>query len=169
MRRVSDFRSSPLRRRVACLIATGFGAGYMPRLPGTVGSGIGLLLFLPLRHTPALFYGLFVVALFVLGLWAAGEHELVLNQRDPACIVIDEIHAMLWLLPVLPSRLDTRWVGWGAAFCLFRLFDVMKPPPIRRMERLPGGWGIMLDDLVAAGYAWAILWAIHLVQPEWVR
>ncbi len=156
----------------ACLIATGFGVGYVPVLPGTVGSGVGLLLFLLLRDLPGLFLIFFVVVFFMIGFWASERCEGDLNQRDPSCIVVDEIHAMLWLLLCLPpsvtsAAVSVAWRWWVAAFCLFRIFDIAKPPPIRQMEHLPGGWGIMIDDGVAAAYALAILWGVYLFPPAW--
>lgn len=146
-------------RRGACLIATGFGTGYVPYAPGTVGSVVGLLIFLPLRGCSGAAQGLFAILFFGVGLWASGQCAASLGRDDPSCIVVDEIHAMLWLLLCLPTfEGSAAWPWWIAALLLFRLFDIAKPPPIRHLERLPGGFGIMMDDVVAAGYALGILW-----------
>ena len=140
-------------------VATGFGAGYSPFFPGTVGSLVGFLLFWPLQDL-SLFYGGFIcVLLFGVGVYTADLSESFFNRKDASQIVIDEIVAMLLVLFLLPGS----W-GWRlAGFFLFRLFDILKPPPARRCEKLPGGWGVMLDDLWAAGYTVGVLYLFEAV------
>jgi phosphatidylglycerophosphatase A len=150
-------------------IATGFFSGYIPWASGTFGSIVGLLLFLiPGAASPAVLPVLIVCG-FGIGVYTSarvaeaegnaltrtaaaakamfqpGDHA----QADPSIVVIDEIVGM-WIslagIAISPA-------GCVAAFILFRLFDVLKPEPARSLERLPGGWGIMLDDVVAGAYA----------------
>lgn len=139
--------------RWAVSIATGGGIGYFPGFPGTVGSLAGLVLFVPLRNLSPISYGLFLVLLFLLGVTASTRSEPFFQKKDSSHIIIDEIHAMLLVPYCLPESLS--W--WIAGLCVFRLFDITKPPPIRVLERLPKGWGVMLDDLLAALYTVALL------------
>ena len=139
--------------RWAVWVATGGGIGYFPRIPGTIGSLAGLILFIPLRRLPPPAYLLFLVFSFFVGVYTATASEPAFEKKDASEIVIDEIHAMLLLLFLLPP--SPAW--WVAGFFAFRLFDITKPPPIRRLERLPRGWGVMTDDLLAALYAAALL------------
>lgn len=125
------------------------GAGRTPAAPGTAGSLVGLLLFLVLKGLPALIYGLLGLTLFLLGVYVAERFERVTGRRDPPEVVIDEICGMLLTLAFLPPAPFLLLAG----FLFFRLFDILKPFPVRWVERLPGGWGVMADDAVAAVYA----------------
>ena len=124
-------------------------------MPGTWGS----LAALPCAWAIRLYAGprgLAVAALaaFALGIWAAGVTARASGRHDPGFIVIDEVAAMFLVLAAAPPV----WQAYGAAFLLFRLFDIVKPPPARCVERhLAGGLGVMLDDTVAALYALAFL------------
>ncbi len=142
-----------VRERVALLVATVFGSGLSPLAPGTAGSLVAALLYLPLRGMfagPVPWPGLaLVLATCLLGVWAAGIAEARSRRKDPGLVVIDEV-AGQWITYL---GLSFSWWTWGLGFLLFRLFDILKPFPARRLERLPGGWGIMLDDLVAGVYA----------------
>lgn len=129
-------------------IASAGGAGYVPFAPGTFGSLVGLGLWGILPASP-LIHGAAVVTLLIAGSWAAGATERHLNKTDPGQVVIDEVMGMLVTLFLNP-------VGWGGAwlgFLLFRIADVIKPFPANRLERLPGGLGVMADDLMAGLYA----------------
>jgi phosphatidylglycerophosphatase A len=131
---------------LAC--ATAFGAGYVPFAPGTVGSAAGLLLWAALPASPLVQSGA-IVALFVLGSWSGSVAERHFGRTDPGHVVIDEVMGMLITLFLNPVG------GWGVAvaFLLFRIADIIKPFPANRLERLPGGVGIMADDAMAAVYA----------------
>lgn len=135
----------------ASLIATWFGSGLLGRAPGTCGS----LAALPFGAAIAYFagpYGLIVASLlaFGAGVWASQRYAVSLGIKDPGVVVIDEV-AGQWLA-LVPVCLDP--FGFFAAFALFRLFDILKTWPANLVERnLPGGWGIMTDDMVAGGYA----------------
>jgi phosphatidylglycerophosphatase A len=149
------------RRPVATLLATGLGVGLIPVAPGTFGSveGIalavsaGLLLrrrgFLP--GESAVIEGIAVLFVLALAVWVAGRAEEAAGVRDPGAIVVDEVVGQ-WIavLPV-PLVADPRLqLGlWGFGFLLFRFLDIVKPGPIRRLQELPGGWGVVLDDVLA--------------------
>jgi phosphatidylglycerophosphatase A len=117
--------------------------GYCPVAPGTCGSVLGLGLVRVLASLPLWVYGLVLAGVVLLGLWASGEAEQLLNQKDASCIVVDEIAGML----VACVAITLSFLPLLAGFALFRLFDIVKPLP--RLETLPGGWGVMLDDLFA--------------------
>src|SRR5690606_4619174 len=135
-------------------LALGLGAGLSPVAPGTAGSAVAVVLWLafvqpPVPGLPARIAVVVLAAL--LCTWSAHWAAQRLQRKDPGCIVSDEL-AGQWL--ALLAAPDT-WPGWLAAFGLFRLFDIAKPWPVRRLERLPGGIGIVADDLAAG--AWAAL------------
>ena len=135
-------------------IATGCYSGYLPKAPGTWGSLVGLLLFF-LLHTLSLEVYLAVVAgLFVIGTFAAGEAEKIMDHQDPGLVVIDEIVGMLITMIAVPATPLFMILG----FTLFRIFDIWKPFPVGFVDqRFHGGLGIMLDDVVAGIYSLLIL------------
>ena len=144
----ADRRSLPLRLRLA--LATGLGVGYAPLAPGTAGSLVGLLLVaLSWRlGGSAILLAIFAIVL-ALGLWSSAVAEPHFGRRDPGPVVVDEITGQLLSLLFLPPTAGSLVAG----FLLFRLFDIVKPYPVRRLESLPGGSGIMADDLMAGCYA----------------
>jgi phosphatidylglycerophosphatase A len=136
------------------LFATVLGAGYTPRAPGTAGSFVAALafLFLP-TYLSAIVFTAGLLALFGLAVWSANAVAKAENRHDPSQVVIDEVVGMAVAVAFLPLRASTI----AAGFVLFRIFDVTKPFPARRSERLPGGWGIVMDDVVAGIYANLVL------------
>jgi len=138
-------------------IATGFYSGYLPRAPGTWGSLVGLALFF-LLHTLSLeVYLAVVTGIFIIGTFAAGEAEKIMDRKDPGLVVIDEIVGMLITMIAIPATPLAMTLG----FILFRIFDIWKPFPIRLIDQqFHGGLGIMLDDVVAGIYSLA---AMHLL------
>ena len=138
--------------RIAVLIATGFGAGRAPLAPGTVAS---LLTAVFLGFVPFSRAGLvvFLVVVVVVGTWAAHVAERVIGGKDPGAIVIDEVAGMTLSVVAFPLTPEVL----AAGLALFRLFDVWKPPPARESQRLRGGVGVMIDDLIAGLYALAII------------
>lgn len=135
------------------LLACGFGLGLVPRAPGTCGTLLGVALYLAMAGLPLPGYVAALVALAVLGVWVCGRTAAELADSDPAAIVWDEVVGILTALIAAPP-------GWGwvlAAFLLFRFFDIVKPWPVRAAERVRGGLGILLDDLVAGVLALAVL------------
>jgi phosphatidylglycerophosphatase A len=133
--------------RVAVLIATGAYVGYLRPAPGTLGSLLGLFLLWPLGTGMA--QVLATLLLVGVGFAVAGQAARVMEAQDPPAIIIDEIAGIAVATAFLPPRLAERAV----AFVLFRVFDIAKPFPARQVERLPGGLGIVGDDLVAGVYA----------------
>jgi len=136
------------KSQLAKLISTFFYAGYFPFAPGTFGSLITLVIIWFL--IPLFFYILLPISLglFFLSVWSASRVEETFG-KDGSPIVIDEVTGMVISLIFVPKEIKF-FVG---AFLLFRLFDIIKPPPARRMERLKGGWGVTLDDVIAGIYA----------------
>ncbi|MEK7445921.1 MAG: phosphatidylglycerophosphatase A [candidate division NC10 bacterium] len=137
-----------LADRAAFLIATVAGAGYAPVASGTVGSAVTLVALWLIPFTPrGLLFTLVVVT--AVGIWAAGRVERILGRKDPGVIVIDEVAGMMLSVLFLPRTLPVLIT----AFLLFRLFDIWKPFPARESQDLRGGLGVMVDDLIAGGYA----------------
>ncbi len=158
-----------MKNRFIVWLAQGFGVGRIPVAPGTFGSLVGLVwlgvLLIPRSFE---FYVGGMLAGFALSVWICGEAEKILKQRDPGSIVLDEIVAMplCFFYPILlhnsiphagmpgPSFIiqsDMRlWTV--CVFAAFRLFDIWKPWPVRQSQHLPGGWGVTVDDLLAAVY-----------------
>lgn len=141
------------------LLATWFGCGLAPWAPGTVASAAALAIAYLLHRTLGLegvdFLWL-ALAFVAPAVWSASRVEASSGRRDPSIVVIDEVVGQ-WL--ALAGVAGQNWPGWLGAFVLFRLLDIWKAPPARRMERLRGGWGIVADDLIAGAYA-AV--ALHL-------
>jgi phosphatidylglycerophosphatase A len=136
--------------RVKLVLATWFGAGFSPLVPGTIGTLFAAPLVLLLWRIGAWpVHLLAIVVVASLGLWAAADAETYWNRKDPKQVVIDEAAGFLVATFLIPPHA----LPLLAAFVLFRVFDILKPWPGRRLERLPGAWGIMADDLVAGLYA----------------
>ena len=138
--------------RAALAFATCLGLGYAPVAPGTFGSAAGLLLWAALPQSAAT-QSAAIVLIFAVGVWSAGVAEHHFRGTDPAPVVVDEVMGMLVTLFMIP----VGWPGAAAGFLIFRVLDVVKPPPANRLERLRGGMGIMADDLMAAVYANLVL------------
>lgn len=138
------------REKAAVLLATGFYVGKMPYAPGTFGSLIGLalcFLLAGIQLAAAVIAGLLFIGLAI---WIANAAERILKRKDPGCIVIDEIAGMVVTLTGVPLNPTTAASG----FILFRILDILKPFPIRVLDkRLPGGLGIVADDVVAGIFA----------------
>lgn len=144
-----------LLRHPAHYFALGFGSGLAPKAPGTAGSLAAIPLFLlapaPATLTQAL---MFIALLFLFGVWCCDVTGKALGVADHGSIVWDEMVAMWLILSVMPRT--ALWIA--LSFALFRLFDIWKPYPIRQCDaRLKGGFGVMFDDLLAAGYALGVL------------
>jgi phosphatidylglycerophosphatase A len=136
------------------LAALGFGAGCVPRLPGTAGTAVGVLVYLPLQGIAWHLQAAVAALLFALGVWLCGRTARALGVHDHPAIVWDEIVG--YLVTMIAAPAGWLWVVIG--FLLFRLFDIWKPWPIRLLDRrVPGGAGIMLDDLAAAGFSLLVL------------
>jgi len=136
--------------RLALLLATFFGAGRSPIIPGTAGTLASLpLAALLLAALPSWGFALATLLVIAISIPAAERASRLLGRKDPGCVVIDETAGLFVTLLGLPFS----WMTLAGAFLLFRVMDVIKPQPARRAERLPGGWGIVSDDLIAGAYA----------------
>jgi phosphatidylglycerophosphatase A len=142
--------------RVALAIATVGGAGFVPVAPGTVASALTVLLLWLVPFSRAGLV-LFFVLVAVIGTWAAGQAERALGSKDPGAIVIDEVAGMTLSVLALPLTISVL----ALAFVLFRVFDIVKPAPARQAQALPGGTGVMVDDLVAGLYALVAIAALR--------
>jgi phosphatidylglycerophosphatase A len=140
---------------VALAIST-WGVGYLPLMPGTFGSLVGLGIFLLLASLPLQI--LAIVLVTCSGIWAASRTERILRLKDPGKVVVDEVAGqMIAMLPLSLVAVSSRGLWITVSFILFRLFDIFKPYPARKFEGLRSGWGIMADDLVAGVYAALVL------------
>jgi phosphatidylglycerophosphatase A len=160
-------------------IAQGFGVGRIPVAPGTFGSVIGLVWFglLLVSNHLWIFVAGSILGVF-LSVWLCGFGEKILRQKDPGSVVLDEITAMpvcfsswialrVWKTGALPG-LDYflsrgNWLLTIGVFVAFRIFDIWKPWPVRQSQNLPGGWGITIDDLLAAIYVSLVVLIIGLL------
>lgn len=146
-------------RNPAHLAAFGFGSGAVPRAPGTWGSLAAIPLWYPIAQLSEPVYWSIVLAAFLLGVWLCGYTSRSLKVHDHGGIVWDEFVGMWMVLGFFPET----WYGVLLCFVAFRLFDVWKPWPISWVdERAPGGLGIMIDDVLAALMALAVIWAAEL-------
>jgi len=158
------------RRGLALWIATCGPIGDIPLAPGTFGSAVGLALVVALSQLPlsgtartSALAALAVVILAV-GVWSSGKAERFFGGKDPGQVVIDEVVGQMVTFLCASYRARLTWKWLLAGFVLFRIFDILKPPPVRNLERLPGGWGIMMDDCAAGLYSLAVL----LVFRFWI-
>ncbi len=148
--------------KAALIIWTAGFAGLVPAAPGTAGSVVGLVLLMFVRTTRNDWIELLVLLIVVtVGIWSANLAERHYRREDPGEIVVDEVAGMMLTLLWIPS-------GWGTfaiGFLAFRFFDIVKPFPARLAERLPGGWGVMADDLVAGLYGYACVRSVLWLLP----
>jgi phosphatidylglycerophosphatase A len=138
-----------MMNKISRFLATGFYSGYSPIAPGTAGSAVAWVIFIlipGLRDVPLL---LTSIVVFFIGVKVATDVEKT-DGHDASVIVIDEVVGMWISLLFLPASIS--WAGWVAAFFIFRLFDIIKPFPAGRSQKLPAGWGIMVDDMFAGIY-----------------
>ena len=151
--------TKPGKPYLSLALATWFGCGYAPVAPGTVGSAAAVGIALLLAHYRGfgrLEFALMAAAITLIGIPAAQRTAGYLGNKDPRHVVIDEV-AGQWL--AFAGAANFGWKPVLAAFLLFRAFDIWKPFPARQAESLPGGTGIMMDDVIAGLYAALVLWA----------
>ena len=136
------------------LFATGFGVGYSPIAPGTLGTLIAIPLYYFLSEIPSPLYEITLIGFFFLSVWISQNAEIFLGKKDDQRIVIDEMMGFLTTMLWIPKT--TRFILIG--FFLFRLFDILKPFPIHHLEKkFKGGFGVVLDDVMAGIYGNIIL------------
>jgi phosphatidylglycerophosphatase A len=144
-------------KRLAFIVGTWFGCGYWPWGPGTAGSVAAVIIAWIAVHFSGIGPRWFVVWAGLLtppGIWAAGVVERESGKADPSIVVVDEV-AGQWL--TLAGALALNWKSWILALILFRVFDIWKPYPVRRLERLPAGSGIMADGVMAGVFGALVL------------
>jgi len=165
---MSDARRAFSANPLAAFVATGFGSGLAPVAPGTFGSLVGLALAWLLHAHGGILgsgVGLLMSGLLVgvIGVFVSEPVCRALSAKDPGCVVIDEVAGQILAcaaIPLVPAleagRASWPW-PWLSAFVLFRIFDVLKPGPVRRLQDLRGGWGVVLDDVGAGILAGGVL------------
>jgi phosphatidylglycerophosphatase A len=140
--------------RFAWTIATWFGCGLAPKAPGTMGSLGAIPLYLVAARGGRPGVAAAALATTALGIWAATTVARDLGKKDPQIVVVDEVAGML--VTMLPMA-DVSWRAVLFGFVLFRLFDIAKPWPVRRLEALPDGWGIVMDDVMAGVFGACVM------------
>ena len=148
--------------RFILLLATGFRVGYSPVAPGTLGTLVAVLIYYFLSEVPSPIYEITLIGFFFLSVWISENAEIFFGKKDDQRIVIDEIMGFLITMLWVPKTTAFIIVG----FLLFRFFDILKPFPVRHLEKkLKGGYGVVLDDVMAGVYANIILHLIGRIYP----
>lgn len=148
-------------RNVAWALATWFGCGRVPNAPGTAGALGAIPLYLAVARGGRAGVAVAAVAVTAAGVWAASVVARELGKKDPQNVVVDEVAGVL--VTMLPMR-EVSWHAVVIGFLLFRLFDVVKPWPVKCFEKLPGGWGMVLDDVVAGALGAAVMAALRAAR-----
>jgi phosphatidylglycerophosphatase A len=148
-----SLRQSPWRHGPIVWLATGFWVGFIPFAPGTFGTLLGIPLAWGLSFASPLAQAILLLLLSTAGVPICTVAAARLKLKDPGCVVYDEFVSLAWAYLFVPLNPATILAG----FLLHRVFDILKPPPIRQLERLPRGWGIMADDLAAGAITNLIL------------
>ena len=154
-----QFDPDVMRDRLVVLIMTFFYTGKFPGIPGTVGSLAGLLLFWALNGHPHIRLGIFLI-LAICGVGLGARAEKIFGKKDPHPVVIDEVVGIYPAFVMAPP--DILAIALG--FLIYRIFDITKPFPMRRLERLPAGWGIMADDFLGGIYTALVLRVLFLLN-----
>jgi phosphatidylglycerophosphatase A len=142
------------------LMATGFGVGYSPVAPGTLGTLVAIPVYYFLSNISSPIYEITLVGFFFLSVWISENAEIFFGKKDDQRIVIDEMMGFLITMLWVPKTIRFIIIG----FLLFRFFDILKPFPIRRLERrLKGGFGVVLDDVMAGVYGNIILHFLYAI------
>lgn len=158
-----DKTNRRLGQWVFIALGTGLGAGFAPFAPGTWGSLVGVILAAAGKWTLGPHFVWLALSIILLSVPVSGALGRLWNSKDPQRVVLDEIAALFLIQIFFPLSLP----GLVAQFLWFRLFDILKPPPCRQGERLPGGFGIVADDLLAGLYAILALWLTNRLSPLW--
>lgn len=136
--------------KIALLLSIWFGTGLLPGIPGTFGTAGAIPLYLLIDFSGAIYQALFLLITIIGAIWASHRSQCILGRVDPGEIVIDEMAGFLLTVFLIPFT----WRNLIAGFFLFRFFDILKPPPIKTLEKkVKGGLGVVLDDLLAGLYA----------------
>ncbi len=155
-----------MANQTALIFATGFGSGYAPFASGTWGSLVGLVFYLLFQNLSAPLYAVTTLGVFAISVWSSEIAEAHFAKKDPGQVVVDEIIGQLVSLAFLPFS----WKLTIAGFLLFRLMDILKPFPARWFQdHLKGGWGIVMDDVMAGVYANLALRVLMALLPTFFR
>ncbi|WP_293445937.1 phosphatidylglycerophosphatase A [Persephonella sp.] len=155
-----DRPEESLKTMIAFFLSTGFFVGKIPVAPGTLGTLVGIIPILIYWNKGGQYYLLnqisITMAVFLIGIWASTVVVETFKDKDPDYVVIDEIAGyMVGMIGFSPT-----WEHLLIAFVLFRFFDILKPPPIKLFEKLPSGFGVMTDDIIAGIYTWIAMFFI---------
>lgn len=148
-------------KQLGMSIATVGGVGFFPVAPGTVGSAVGVVIYMLTREWTPMAQFAVLAGITIVGIWAAGVAEVALKREDPGPVVIDEVAGQLLTLFLT----GVAWKGAIVGFLIFRVLDIIKPPPARQFERLHGGLGIMADDLMAGLYGLGLMMLLVRYWP----
>jgi phosphatidylglycerophosphatase A len=143
------FLRADCKGKLAFIFSSALGAGFFPVAQGTVGTLAGIPLVILFAHLNPFAGGVLIFLFIILAVWSSQVTGTLLERDDPAEVVIDEVAGILITFFLLPLS----WLQLCFGFVLFRLFDILKPYPVRRLEKLKGGFGIVADDLMAGVYA----------------
>jgi phosphatidylglycerophosphatase A len=143
---------------LAKAIATAFGAGYSPIAPGTCGTAVTVPLALALAPLSLWQYAIVLIGVTLLGIWAAGRADRAWGSHDSGRIVVDEVAGYLTTMALVDRG---HWVPLLVGFVVFRVLDILKPPPIRWLDKnVPGGFGVVIDDVAAGVVGMGIMYAL---------
>ncbi len=153
-------RDDSFKGMTAYMLATGLFVGKFPKIPGTIGTLVGIfpiLIYWNRGGEYLLLNQIFItLSVFLVGIWASTVVVETFKEKDPDYIVIDEIAGyMVSMIGFAPT-----WQHLLIAFILFRIFDIFKPPPIKIFEKLPSGLGVMVDDIIAGAYTWICMYIL---------
>ncbi|MBN1275916.1 MAG: phosphatidylglycerophosphatase A [Deltaproteobacteria bacterium] len=143
------FRKADISGKTALIISTWFGVGLFPEAPGTLGTIAAIPFIILLDFAGKWYSTFFLIFLAAVGIWAAGRSQDLLGRKDPKEVVVDEVAGIFLTMCLL----QVSWLTLALGFAFFRIFDILKPYPIKRIEKFRGGFGIVMDDLFAGLYA----------------
>ena len=146
---IACYKETDALGKASMIVSSWFGVGLLPVAPGTFASLAGLPLVVFNSHAAQPIAAIFVLCFIAFAIWASGLTQKLLGCMDPPQVVIDEVGGTLVALFGVP----VSWLTFSLGFLLFRIFDIVKPFPVNRVEALKGGKGIVLDDLLAGIYA----------------
>ncbi len=150
-------KHNKLTTQLIIFLASGAYTGFSPIASGTVGSLAGIAIYLFFPHKDLALYLLLTLLFSIAGCWISQQAEIIFDKKDSGKIVIDEIAGFFIAMFALPAT----WKWIAAGFFIFRFFDIIKPPPAAQCENIPGGAGVMADDLMAGIYTNIVLQTIY--------
>ncbi len=156
-----------LKEKILLFSATGFGSGYLPKIPGTWGTCVAVVIYIALFYIIKL-SNVWLILLSILtsiyGIYAANYGEKYFKKLDPGQVVIDEIAGYFITMLFVP----VNWINIILGFFIFRILDILKPPPAYKLQKLHGGLGIMIDDIIVGFYGMIILLLLNKIFPSFI-